>query len=421
MKASIKKLPKSQVEIKISISTEEFKNFTEKATLNLGKELEIEGFRKGKAPKEVIVKKIGQEKILKETIDLAIKENYLKVILENKIEVLGKPEIKILKFSENSLEFKAKAPVMPEVKLPDYKKIAPQVKRKKISISEKEVEDAISWLQKSRAKFTFKNQPAQKGDFLEIDFQSPQIEAGARKKDGFILGQGHFVSGFEENLEGMVSGQEKEFSLEFPKNYFRKDLAGRTVDFKVKVNSVQKIELPEINDQWACNLGNFENLASLKKSIREGLNLEKEKEERLRVRQEIMAKTIKESESEIPETLIESEKNQMLEELKTRVSQILKISLKEYLDKIKKTEKELKESFFPEAQKRIKYSLVLREISKREKIEVSEEEIKTETNKVLKNYPIEKVKKLDLKKLKLYIEDTIRNEKTFQFLESLTK
>lgn len=436
MKTEIKKLPKSKIEILFEIPAEEFDKFREKAVLNLGKDLEIEGFRKSKIPKEIVERKIGQEKILKETVKLAIKENYLRIILENRIEALGQPEIKILKLpaphriysgagaSGNPLILKAQVSVMPEVNLPagkGYKEIASEVKRNKISVEEKEVEDAISWLQKSRAKFTLKNQSAQIGDFVEIEFQSPQIEAGLKRKDGFILGQGHLIPGFEENLIGMVNGQEKEFSLKFPESHFQKDLAGNLINFKVKMNSVQKIELPEINDEWAKNLGRFENLASLKESVREGINLEKEREESQRVRQEILEKISQKAEIEIPEILIEEEKNKLLENLKKSVSEILKISFEDYLKKIKKSEEELRESFSEEAKRRIKNSLILREIARKEKIEVSEEEIKNEINRILKKYPFEKAKELDLGKLKLYIEGEIRNEKTLQRLESLAK
>jgi len=306
--------------------------------------------------------------------------------------------------------------------LPDYKKIAAQSKRKEILVEEKEIEDALIYLQKSRAKFIFENRPAKKGDFVEIDFRSSQIEAGLKKKDNFILGQGHFVPGFEENLEGMMPGQEKEFSLRFPENYSQKDLAGNLVDFKVKMNSVQKMVPPEINDEFAKSLGKFENLTELKKNISEGIKIEKENHESQRIRGEILGKINKETRMEIPEVLVETEKKRMLEDLKRLVSEKLKISLEQYLSQIKKTEKELLESFRPEAEKKIKYALILREISKREKISASEEEIKMAVNEFLKNYPdTEKVKKeLDPGQLKSYYEEAIRNEKTLQFLEKLS-
>jgi len=436
MKFSIKKLPKSKIEILFEIPSKEFEDFIEKATFNLGNNLEIEGFRRGKIPKEILEKEIGKERILREAIEMAIKENYFKVIFERKFEPISQPEIEILSpttFQENSfnrikttksgggLIFKASFSILPEIELADFKKIASGIKRKEIEVPEKEIEDAILWLQKSRAKFIFKNQPAQKGDFVEINFQSPQIEGGVKQKDSFILGQGQFVGGFEENLEGMNFGEEKEFSLKFPENHSKPDLAGKEINFKVKMNSIQKMELPEINDQFAKSLGKFENLVALKRSIKEGLEIEKEIAESQRIRQEILEKICRNSSLEVPEILIEAEKNRLLEDLKERVARILQISFNDYLNKIKKSEEEIRNSFSLEAEDKVKKFLLLREISKIERISVSEEEMKEKINQFLKNYPSEKLKELDLEKLKSYYEEEIRNEKTFQFLENLTK
>jgi len=436
MKTEIKKLPKSQIEILFEISAGEFQEFIEKATFELGKDLEIEGFRKGKVPKEILEKEIPQEKIFNKAAEMAIRENYFKAISENKIEPISKPEIEILP-SKEGLIFKAIASVLPEIILPDYKKIASQIKRKEIFVEEKEIDETLNWLQKSRAKFIFENRPAKKGDFVEIEFQSPQIEQGLKRKDNFILGQGHFIFGFENNLEGMIPGQEKEFSLKFPENYFQKNLAGNIVNFKVRMSSVQRMELPEINDEFAKNLGKFENLIGLKKGIEEGIRIEKENLASQRIRGEILERIEKEMEGDVPEVLTETEKKRMLEDLKNLVLERLKIKFEDYLAKIQKTEKELLDSFSNEAEKKVKSALILREISKREKIEASEEEMKIAINEFSKNYPIEKTKELarqnpalnsraglgglDLAQLKSYYEEVIRNEKTLAKLESFAK
>jgi trigger factor len=321
-----------------------------------------------------------------------------------------------------------------KVELPDYKKIASQIEKKKIEISEKEIEESLLWLQKSWAKSTLKNQPAEKGDFVEISFSSPEIEEGKENKDAFLLGQGYLIPGFEENLVGMKENQEKEFFLKFPKNHFQKELAEKEVKFRVKMNSVKKIELPAINDDWARVLGSFPDLKSLKKSVREGIKIEKELKESERIRQEILGKIIENSNFEVPEILIEAERNRILDNLKREVQRILKIPFEDYLRKIQKSEAQLRESFLKEAQKNIRDYLVIKEIAKKEKIEISEEEINQELNKVLKNYPAEKIRKLahlnfgkenldelDLEKLRLYIEDEIKNERVLQSLESYTQ
>ena len=424
MKTSIKKLAKSEIEIFFEIPTEEFKDYFRKTLLNLGKDIEIEGFRKGKAPAEITERELGIGKILEEAANLAVRENYIKVITENKIEAISSPKIEILKLTPgNPLVFRAKIWVLPEIELPDYKKIASKIEKRKIQVLEEEIKEVLIWLQKSRPKFILKNQPAQKCDFVEIDFQSPQIENSLKREDGFILGQSQLIPSFEENLEGMRDGEEKEFSLRFPENYFQKNLAGQKINFKVKMKSVQAVEFPEIDDQFAQNLGKFENLDSLKKSIRDGISLEKEIQESQRVRQEILEKIAQATSFEVPEILIESEKNKMLGDLKRRTAQDLQISFENYLERIKKSEQDLRDSFSPLAEKIVRNSLILREISKRENIRVLAEEIKAEMNKILRHYPdIEKAKKsLDLEKLKDYTEEAIRNEKTLQLLENLVK
>jgi len=288
MEISIKKLPKSQIEILVRIPVEEFNNFIEKAALDLGKELEIKGFRKGMAPKEIAEREIGPGRILETAANQAIKENYLKAISENKIEAISKPEIEVLKLaSGNPFEFKAKISVLPEVKLPDYKQIASQVKKKEVIVAKEEIER---------------------------------------------------------------------------------------------------------------------------------LKTEKERIEKERVRQEILDKIAENSQIEISEVLVESEKKRMLESLKQQVPQMLQINFENYLAKTNKTEKELLDSFLPEAQRKIKNSLVLKEIERRENIEVSEKEIKEEMDKISKIYP-----DLDQNQLKEYSESVIRNEKTFQFLENFVK
>lgn len=428
MNYTIQKLPKSGVELKVEILWEEFEKFNEEAIINLGKNLKIEGFRPGHIPKEIIEQKIGKMAVLEEAAELAIKENYQKIIRqlseEKNTVPISQPQVEIQKLAQgNPFEFKISVYILPEVSLPDYKKIAGGVGKKEITVTDKDVEDSLAWLQKSRAKFSLKNDASKKGDFVEIEYSSPQIEAGKIYKDGFILGEGRFFSGFEENLENMKDGEERGFSVQFPDDYSQKDLVGKKIGFLAKMKSVQKMELPEISDDFAKNLGNFADLAALKENIKEGLSLEKEKEEINRVRAEILEKITAASACEIPEILIDSEKNRILEELKDRVKKGLQISFEEYLSKVNKSEKDLLDSFLEQAQKRVKSSLVLKEIAKKENISSSEEEISAEINNFLKAYPDIKLAQgqFDLERLKEYTKEAVLNEKTFKLLESLVK
>jgi trigger factor len=425
METSIKKLPKSQVEILFELSAEEFNPFIEKAILELVKDSKIKGFRKGKVPREVAIEKIGKEKILALAMEIAVRESYFQAIKDNKIEAISKPEIEIKSSPDfgKGLTFKAKLSVLPEVHLPEYKEIAASVKRKKVLAEEKEIQDALLWLQKSRSKFILKNEPAQFKDLVEIEFSSPQIENNRERKDRFILGEGRLVKGFEEQLTNMSSGEEKSFSLVLSSEHHRKELAGKEVHFKVRMKLVQKVIPPQINDEFAKNLGKFKDLKELKKSIEEGILQEKENQESQRVRQEILGKIVKETKIDIPQALVDAEKKKIFEDFKKLILARLKISFEDYLAKVKKTEEEFSNTFSKEAERKVKHFLALREIANKEKLEVSEEEVKKAINEVLRHYPsVEKAKKeLDLAQMKDYYENVIKNEKTLQFLENFAK
>lgn len=422
MKADIKKLPKCEVELEIEVSEKELGFFIKEAGEELAKDITIEGFRKGKAPLNIVEEKIGKENILMEAAEMAIKENYQKAVLENKLEPIGQPKIEIIKLVEGSpLIFKASAAILPEIKLPDYKKIASDKKRNKVEVSENEIEEAIKWLLKSRAKFSLKNGPAEKGDFVEISYQSEQIKELDKggQKDSFVLGEGRFISGFEENIIGMKSGEEKEFSSVFPFDYLAKDLAGKKVDFKISLKSVQKMELPQMNDEFVKSLGRFDNAEALKNNIIEGIKMEKEQAESQKLRQEIVSDISKATEMEIPEILIKNEQDALIHNLKHEIEEKLKTSFEEYLKKIKKTEKEIIDSLYSEAEKRVRDFLTLREIGIKEKIEVSDQEVKEEADRFLKQYSDIKdaEKNIDVERLKNYTKEVIRNEKIFKILE----
>jgi len=425
MKFSIKKLPKSQAEISVEIPSENFNEYFDKAVSELGENLEIKGFRTGKAPKNIVESKVNRDRILKTAAQIAIKESYKKIVGQltddNKLEIISQPEVEILKLAPgNPFTFKCKVSVLPEIILPDYKKITPRVKRNEVSITEQEIEDSLVFLQKSRAKFTSLQRPAQEKDFIEIEYESPQVDSSKKITDKFILGKGRFIPGFKEKLIGMKTGEEKEFSLSFPENSLKKDLAGKEVNFKVKLKAVQKIELPEINDEFARNLGKFDNLASLKENVREELRKEKEREETQRLHNEILEIIAQKAKFEIPEVLIEFEKKRLLRNLKERINQNLKISFEDYLRSIKQSEEQFEASFLKEAQKRVKNLLILKEIGKREKITVAEEEVKEQLDKVLKNYQ-SGTEKVDVFELKEYIKEVIYNGKVFQKLGNFSE
>ena len=421
MKATQKKLGKSQLEIEFELTAEEFQKHVDHALLHLKEHVKIDGFRQGQVPLKMVKERVGQENLLMEAGDIAVKDTYLKFIEENKIEPIGEPEVKILKIAEgNPFLFKIIITILPEIKLPDYKNIASCIKLGDVSVTDIEVDDALNYLQKSRAKFSQVDKEVENKDFIEIEYQSKDINDGKEVKDKFILSEGGFMKGFEDNIVGMKAGQEKEITIKFPENAPKKDLAGKDIIFKVKILSVQKMELPEINDEFAKQLGGFDNLSALKNNIKEGIIAEKTEGEKQKRRTDILEKIAEKIDFEIPEKLVISEQHRLLEDLKNNISNRFKITFEEYLSSIKQTKEELEKTFAIDAEKRIKNFLTLREIGRQEGVNVEENEIEEELNKTIKNYSKEQLEKIDINQYKEYIKDVLFNEKVFQKLENFS-
>lgn len=424
MKIIIKDLPKSQKEIHILVPFEELKESIDLATKELAKEIKLDGFREGKIPPKVVEEKVGREEILNQAIRIEAQKAYRQAVKENKLEVIGTPKLEILKAEWGKpVELKIEVTILPEVKLPDYKKIASSVTKRKIEVKDSEVEDTLKWIQKSRAKFSAKLGPASEGDLVAFSYQATEIEGGKEQKDQFVIGEGHLLPGIEQVLIGMKPQEEKEIEISFPANHIYKELAGKTIKLKIKIESVQKIELPEINDEWARSLGDFKDLEKLKTSIKEGIKKEKEKIESQRVQAEILEKIGKESEVEIPQLLIDLETENTMNDMKQRIPQMLGISFEDYLKQANLTEEKLKESLLPEVMKKIKEFLVLQEIKKREGIQASNKEIEEEANKFLAQFdsPESAEKVIDPQTLINYTKERIENKKTLEMLEDLAQ
>ncbi len=412
---------KSQVKLEIELTQEEFAKFIDSAISDFGKDLEIKGFRKGKAPKDIVEKAIGKERLLVEAGNLAVQNSFRKAVEQNNLEVISQPEVKINKIGyEGAMSFEASFPIVPEIELADYKKIASLVKKEKVEVGEKDIEGALKWIQRSRAKLSAKAGIAEKGDFVEIEYWSPEVHEISlehKKKDAFILGEGHFFQGFEDIIPGMRSGEEKkEVELEIPKDHSFKKVAGKKIKFNLILVSIQKVEYPELNDEFAKSLGKFENLAGLRKNIVDGMSSEKEYEASRKARNEAVEKISEATRIDIPQVLLDREAQRMYEDFKHDASHRLSTSFEEYLKGMGKTEEDLKKMIAPEAEKKVKSYLILREIGRKENVSASNKEVDEEVKKSTEKHP-----GVDLEDLKEYTKEVIKTEKVFQILENLIK
>jgi len=430
MNQNIKKLKQSKIEISFSISWDAWKIFLDKAAANISEEIKVDGFRAGKAPRNLVEQKVGKEYVLNQGAQLAIEKEYVDFIKKENLQVIGSPEIKLDKIEEEkNLEFKAQVAVMPEVKVQksfeeDIKKINKEYAEKKAEVKEEEIISELNKLANSRVKLVTVRREAKKGDQVELDFDvlmgGVPIENGSSKNHPLVLGKGVFIPGFEEQIEGMKEGEEKEFELKFPEDYHKKDLAGKPATFKVKVNLVQERQTPEINDDFAVSLGKFKNLEELKENIKKGI----EHEAQHKIKEEKIGKYFdkigEKTEVELPEALIVEETEKMLREFEQQ-TQSMGMNLDQYLTTIKKDKEELKKDWKPQAEKRVISALALAQIVKMKEIEVESSDVEKAMNKTLAYYKNVKdiEKNIDLKSLYQYTKNSLENEKVIEMLEKM--
>lgn len=432
MEYKINKLPRSEAEIRVVLSKEEFEPYIKKAAVQLSQEITIEGFRKGKAPFEVVRKQVGDAALLEHGAEGAVRAVYPEVLTRISRETenftpIGRPEVTVTKLAPgNEFTFKITLALLPEVLLPDYKKIAREAREKKmpVSVSDDDISRALLWLQESRTELSSVDRPAKEGDAVEVDFTvchgGVTIEGGDSKNHPLIIGKGKFIPGFENQLIGMSAGEKKTFELAAPADWHQKNLAGKALEFSVDMKRVQERKIPELNDEFFKRLGAFASLDALRKNIREGLAQEKEEKETQRIRGVILDEIVKKTKAEVPKVLCSSELEKMLAELQNGVKS-MGMHWSEYLKHIKKTPEELRQEWESEAEKRVRSALVLREIARIEHIGPTEEEIKTRTNEFLVQFNTvqDAEKHINPEELREYTRGVIRNEKVFEFLESV--
>ena len=426
----VEKLANSEVLLSFVVPAKEFDKFLGKAVEDVSKDARIDGFRPGKAPKDMVEKAVGSEKILYEGAERAIKKIYVDAILDEKIEAIGEPKIDIKKIAKgDDFEFVATVGVMPEIKIKDWEKAAKKVNKefadKKNEVEEKEVDREINFLANQRAKIVTVNREAKDKDQIELDFEVFQdnvaIENGSAKKQQIIIGEGRFIPGFEGNLLGMKAGNEKEFKLEFPKKYHAEYLAGKEATFKVKVSLVQERQVPEINDEFAKEIGKFKTLEELRNNIKEGLEHEQKHKNEEQQKNKLIEDILKGVEIEVPDVLIGREIEAMLSELQQDLGR-MGMTMEQYFAQIKKTPEELKKQWkSKEAVNRVKAALTLRQLAKENKIEAESKEIEERVNQILQYYgTVQNVKeKIDMQRLYESVKGSITNEKVFDHLMKL--
>ena len=421
MNHTLKKIDQNQTELVIELDRNDLKSYIDKVESEMGKGLQLDGFRKGKVPKDLLKKNLDAKQVLESALDLAMRDSLAKTTDKEKLDVLNASSLEIKENTPEKLIYKVMLTLFPEIKIQDFSKL--KVAKREIQVEQKDVDGTLETIKASRSILHDKEGTVENGDRVEVDFEvrhnGQMLEGGISKNHPLTIGGKNFIPGFEDNLVGMKKDEERSFSLVSPKDYYVKKIAGQKLDFTVKVVSVKSVELPKVDDEFAKSLGNFRNLNQLMDSIKEGIVEEKKLKEKQRVRLEIINHIIKNSDILIPEILVNQQLDSMINNLdKDLHANGMELSL--YLVQMGKTQDDLRKQWRDEAEKQVKIVMILHKIAKDNKISASQEEVEetlaTTVQSMVTKGEVDKMS-LDLEGLRNNISSRIINDRVFDFLE----
>ena len=414
----------NEVKLEITVEAEKFENAMKKVYFQNAKYFNIPGFRKGKAPMNIVEKYYGEQIFYEDAFNEVATEAYEEAIKENKIEAVSRPEVDIAQMEKGKdLIFSAVVQTKPEVKLGKYKGV--EIEKIEYKVDKKAVDHELGHMQEHNSRLiTVDDRPLENGDTATIDFEGfvdgVAFDGGKAEGHELEIGSGAFIPGFEEQLVGMEIDGEKEIKVTFPKEYFSKDLAGKDATFKVKLHEIKKKELPELDDEFAKDVSEFDTLDELKKSIKEKLTKNNEQRAKYETEDAAIKAVCEDSKLDVPSGMIELEIDNMLKDFEQRLA-YQGLNLEQYLKMLGKTEEEVRKEYEPQAIEAIKSRLVLEAVIKAEKIEASEEEVKAKMEEMAKSYgkDVEELSKNE--NLKNYLEDGIKSEKALEFIVANAK
>ncbi|WP_459499249.1 trigger factor [Bacillus sp. C1] len=381
----------------IEVDAKEVNNSLDAAFKKVVKTINVPGFRKGKMPRPLFEQRFGVESLYQDALDIILPKAYGEAIDETGIFPVAHPEIDIEKFEKNeNLIFTAKVTVKPEVKLGEYKGLA--VEKVETTVTDEDVENELKSLQERQAELVVKEEgTVENGDTAVIDFEGfvdgEAFEGGKGENYSLAIGSGTFIPGFEEQVIGLKSGDSKDVEVSFPEEYHAEELAGKPATFKVTIHEIKAKELPALNDEFAKDADEeVATLDELKAKLRTNLEEGKKHEAEHKVRDEVVEQAAANAEIDIPEAMIETELDRMVREFEQRLSQ-QGMNLELYYQFTGTDADKLKEQMKEDAQKRVRINLVLEAIIEAEKIEVTEEEVTAEVEKMaaMYNMPVDAI------------------------------
>lgn len=381
-------------EIIIKVEGQKWKEAQEKAYKKISQKVKVDGFRPGKAPKDVIIKKYGQMNLYIDAGDLCISDAYKQMIEENEnLQIVTQPDMVLNHVDENAIEFKFILTLKPTVTLGKYTNLG--IKKEEVEVTQEEIEETIHQMQHRYAEKVEKEGTVEEGDEVIIDFEGLKdgipFDGGKAENYALTIGSNTFIPGFEEQLIGMKKEEEKEIHVTFPEDYHAEELKGQPVVFKIKLHEIKQTVIPEIGKEFFEDLGmeGIDSLEALQKQVKENIYAHKEMDAENKYMDELLETAAKEVKVDIPEVMIKEEQDRMIKQYEENLK-MQGLSLEQFYQFTAFNEEALRDQVKEESTKRVTYRLMLEEISKQEKIEISDEEADKEAEEMAAKYQIKK-------------------------------
>ena len=410
---SVEKQEKSTVELVIEIGKEEFEAAVEKVYKKQRGRITVPGFRKGKAPRKIIEGMYGSGVFYEDAINDLYPEAYTQAVEQEKLDTVSWPHVEVLDVGKDGLTFKATVTVRPEVKLGDYKGLTAE--KNEVTVTDEDIDNELKPFINRATRMVTVEREAKEGDTVVIDFEGfldgTPFDGGKAEGHSLELGSGSFIPGFEEQLVGAKAGDEKELNVTFPEDYHASELAGKPVVFKVKVHEVKEKQLPQVDDEFAKDVSEFDTLADFRKDLGDKLKERRETQAQRDFEAALMEQVMSNMEVEIPDAMVDYEADQLVNDMAQRI-QAQGIPFEQYLSMMGMTVDMMREQAKAAAMERVRRDLALGAIVAAENITVSDEEIEEEYKRLAEQYHME------LDKVKEAVDaEGIRKEQSYHKAE----
>ena len=410
----------NEVKLNVTIEASKFDEAIKKVYFKSAKYFNIPGFRKGKAPMNIVEKYYGKEIFYEDAFNEVVPEELEKAVEENKLEVVSRPDIEVTQIGKGQdLIFTAVFQIKPEAELGKYKGV--EIKKIEYKVTDEDIDHELGHMQEHNSRLvSVDDRPVEKGDIANIDFEGfvdgVAFDGGKAEGHDLEIGSNTFIPGFEDQVIGMKIDEEKDINVKFPDEYFSKDLAGKDATFKVKVNEIKKKELPELDDEFAKDVSEFDTLKELKESIKEKQQKQNDERAKYETQDAVIKAVCENMKVEIPSGMIETETENMLKDMEQRLA-YQGLKLDQYLQIMGKTKEDMQKEYEPQAIEAIKSRLALEAVIKAEKIEVADIDVEEKMKEMAKNYGKENDEEfMKNENVINYIKKGLESEKALEFL-----